>query len=87
MDYSFQPGTTRFIFRAQAKYFFPEGDPVFPGVPIRSPEEILASHGMRPGPTEVLDPGYELTLVKWERKPNLGSTAGDRTKSARVKPS
>ena len=33
----------------------PDGEPCFPGVPARSPQEILAGHGLRAGPSEVLD--------------------------------
>jgi dihydrofolate reductase len=33
----------------------PGGRPVFPGVPMHTPEEVLASHGLHPGPRQVLD--------------------------------
>ena len=29
----------------------PNGEPCFPGVPERSPQQILAAHGMRAGTT------------------------------------
>jgi riboflavin biosynthesis pyrimidine reductase len=45
----------------------PGGRPVFPGVPARTPEAILASHGLRPGVRQVLDPAAGLTVVSWER--------------------
>ena len=45
----------------------PGGRPVFPGVPERSPEELLASHGLTPDTTRVLDPSAGLTLTTWRR--------------------
>ena len=43
----------------------PGGRPVFPGVPEHTPEELLTSHGLRPGPTQMLDPKIDATLVTW----------------------
>ena len=34
----------------------PGGEPCFPGVPARSPQEILAAHGLRAGEPQMLDP-------------------------------
>src|SRR5262245_6366099 len=46
----------------------PGGRPVFPGVgPKRTPEEILAEHGLKPVPQHVLDPAARATLVSWQR--------------------
>jgi dihydrofolate reductase len=45
----------------------PGGRPVFPDVPGRSPEDVLAEHGLKPGATEILDPDADVTLVTWER--------------------
>jgi dihydrofolate reductase len=45
----------------------PGGRPVFPGVPARRPEEILASHGLVPDPPFVLDAAKGLTMVAWQR--------------------
>jgi hypothetical protein len=45
----------------------PGGRPVFPGVPQRSPEELLARHGLKPDPMRVLDGPAGLTLVTWRR--------------------
>jgi dihydrofolate reductase len=45
----------------------PGGRPVFPDVPRRSPEEVLAEHGLTPGPSHVLDPAVEASLVTWQR--------------------
>ena len=43
------------------------GRPIFPGVPTRTPEEVLASHGLHRGIPQVLDPAKGLTVVAWER--------------------
>jgi hypothetical protein len=49
------------------KVLLPGGRPVFPGVPARTPEEVLASHGLTSGPQQVLDAEKGLTLVSWQR--------------------
>ena len=33
----------------------PDGEPCFPGVPERSPQQILAEHGLAPGKAQILD--------------------------------
>ena len=43
----------------------PGGRPVFPEVPARSPEDVLASRGLKPGPAEILDSAADVTLVTW----------------------
>jgi dihydrofolate reductase len=45
----------------------PGGRPVFPRVPQRSPEEVLASHGLAPGPPQVLDAASGVSVVSWHR--------------------
>jgi dihydrofolate reductase len=46
----------------------PGGRPVFPGVgPDRTPEDILAQHGLKPGPQRVLDQAAGATLTTWTR--------------------
>jgi dihydrofolate reductase len=45
----------------------PGGRPVFPQVPQRTPEEVLASHGLRPDPPRVLDAGNDLSVTSWRR--------------------
>ena len=45
----------------------PRGRPVFPGVPTRTPEEVLASHGLDRGQRQVLDPAKGLVIVSWQR--------------------
>ena len=43
----------------------PGGRPVFPQVPASTAEEVLRSHGYRPGPTRLLDPENNIRLVTW----------------------
>jgi dihydrofolate reductase len=45
----------------------PRGRPVFPEVPTRTPEEVLASHGFDRGQRQVLDPAKGLAIVSWKR--------------------
>ena len=45
----------------------PGGRPVFPEVPTRTPEEVLASHGLDRGQRQVLDPAKGLVIVSWQR--------------------
>jgi len=47
----------------------PGGRPVFPQVPQRSPEDVLASHSLKPGSPQVLDAASGLTVVSWRRVP------------------
>jgi hypothetical protein len=50
-----------------SKVTLPGGRPVFPGVPASTPEEILARHGLTPGPQQMLDAENGVTLVSWQR--------------------
>jgi dihydrofolate reductase len=46
----------------------PGGRPVFPAVGrTQTPEDVLAAHGLRPGPERVLDQAARATLVTWHR--------------------
>jgi dihydrofolate reductase len=45
----------------------PGGRPLFPGVPARTPEDLLASHGLKAGPVRTLDAAANVTLVTWRR--------------------
>jgi hypothetical protein len=45
----------------------PGGRPVFPAIPPRTPEQLLARHGLKPGVTRVLDASAGLTLTPWQR--------------------
>src|SRR5450432_803091 len=37
----------------------PDGEPCFPGVPRHSPQQILATHGLRAGEVQILDPAHD----------------------------
>jgi hypothetical protein len=45
----------------------PGGRPVFADVPARTPEDVLAGHGLRPGPRRTLDVAENVTLTAWSR--------------------
>jgi dihydrofolate reductase len=63
-------GVDAFHLSRAGKVRLPGGRPVFPEVPGLTPEEVLAKHGLLPGPTEVLDSDADATLVTWEpRRP------------------
>ena len=49
----------------------PGGRPVFPGVPARTPEEVLASHGLVRGGRHSLDRANGVTIDTW-RRPRAG---------------
>jgi dihydrofolate reductase len=46
----------------------PDGTPVFPEVPARTPEEVLSSHGLAAGAERVLDAAAGVTLTDWTRQ-------------------
>ncbi len=46
----------------------PGGEPCFPGVPARSPQQILAAHGLRAGDAQLLDADDEVTVTPWRRR-------------------
>ena len=43
----------------------PGGEPCFPGVPTRSPQDILTAHGLRAGEPQMLDAAQEVTVTPW----------------------
>jgi dihydrofolate reductase len=45
----------------------PGGHPCFPGVPERSPEAILAAHGLEAGKPQILDAAHGVTVTPWRR--------------------
>ena len=50
----------------------PDGEPCFPGVPARSPQQILAAHGLTAGDPEILDPGFDVSVTPWRRETKSG---------------
>ena|ERR1700736_6298932 len=45
----------------------PGGQPCFSGVPARSPETILAAHGLIAGASELLDAAHDVRVTPWRR--------------------
>ncbi|WP_092518921.1 dihydrofolate reductase [Afipia sp. GAS231] len=45
----------------------PGGEPCFPGVPDRSPQQVLAAHGLRAGEPQMLDATYDVSVTPWRR--------------------
>jgi hypothetical protein len=45
----------------------PDGEPCFPGVPVRSPQQILAAHGLKAGAPQMLDPADDVSVTPWRR--------------------
>jgi hypothetical protein len=45
----------------------PGGTPCFPGVPERSPQAILAAHGLEAGDAQILDAAHDVTVTPWRR--------------------
>jgi hypothetical protein len=50
-----------------ARVKIPGGEGCFPGVPEHSPQEILASHDLRPGEPQVLDATADVSVTPWRR--------------------
>lgn len=48
----------------------PNGRPVFPGVPDRTPEALLAEAGLTPGEPHMLDRTRDVSVVTWQRSHN-----------------
>jgi dihydrofolate reductase len=49
------------------KVRLPDGEPCFPGVPRRSPQQILAAHGLQAGEAMILDPEDGVSVTQWRR--------------------
>jgi dihydrofolate reductase len=45
----------------------PGGEPCFPGVPKRSPQEILAAHGLKANDPQILDAAHDVSVTPWRR--------------------
>jgi len=49
------------------KVKLPGGEGCFPGVPERTPQHILAAHGLSAGETQMLDPLEQVSVTPWRR--------------------
>jgi hypothetical protein len=45
----------------------PGGEGCFVAVPERTPHEVLAAHGLKPGEAQVLDAAHDVTVTPWRR--------------------
>jgi dihydrofolate reductase len=45
----------------------PDGEPCFPGVPQRSPQNILSAHGLKAGEPQILDATENVVVTPWRR--------------------
>jgi dihydrofolate reductase len=45
----------------------PDGEACFPVVPEHSPQQILASHGLKAGETQMLDAAFGVGVTAWRR--------------------
>jgi hypothetical protein len=46
----------------------PGGEPCFPGVPEKSPQQILAANGLKAGETQMLDAAHNVSVTPWRRR-------------------
>ena len=49
------------------KVRLPGGEPCFPGVPERSPQQVLAAHGLKADDPQPLDPADDVSVTPWRR--------------------
>jgi hypothetical protein len=50
-----------------SKVRLPGGEACFPGVPLHSPQDILAAHGLGAGDSRVLDAANGVSVTPWRR--------------------
>ena len=50
-----------------ARLRLPGGEPCFGGVPVQTPQQVLAAHGLKPGETQILDAANDVTVTPWRR--------------------
>src|SRR5262245_658471 len=61
-------GYDKFHLSQAPRVRIPGGLPLFPEIgPGRTAEDLLASHGLKPGPRQVLDAAAAVTLITWTR--------------------
>jgi dihydrofolate reductase len=56
-----------FFLSQAARVRIGDGEGCFGGVPERTPQQILAAHGLKAGEPEMLDPAEEVSLTPWRR--------------------
>jgi hypothetical protein len=50
------------------KVKIPGGEGCFPGVPARTPQQILGSHGLKAGAPQLIDTAENVTVTPWRRE-------------------
>ena len=50
------------------KVKIPGGDGCFPGVPARTPQQILSSHGLKAGSPQLIDAAENVSVTPWRRE-------------------
>ncbi|QPF87720.1 dihydrofolate reductase [Bradyrhizobium genosp. L] len=45
----------------------PDGEPCFPGVPARTPQQVLAAHGLVAGEPQLIDAEHDVSVTPWRR--------------------
>ena len=45
----------------------PDGQGGFPGVPQKTPQEILSAHGLAPSDVRKLEPAHDVNVTAWRR--------------------
>ena len=63
----FMDGYDTFWLSQAPRVRLPGGEPCFPGVPTRSPQQILAAHGLKAGETRILDSANDVSVTSWRR--------------------
>jgi hypothetical protein len=46
----------------------PGGEPCFGGVPERSPQQVLAAHGLKAAESIILDEAFDVSVTAWRRE-------------------
>lgn len=50
-----------------SKVRIPDGEPCFPGVPARTPQQVLSAHGLHPGAPQLIDAEHDVSVTPWRR--------------------
>ncbi|MCA6126246.1 dihydrofolate reductase [Bradyrhizobium sp. WSM 1704] len=49
------------------KVRIPDGRPCFPGVPARTPQQVLSAHGLVAGEAQLIDKDHDVSVTPWRR--------------------
>nr|WP_210291356.1 dihydrofolate reductase [Bradyrhizobium elkanii] len=45
----------------------PDGEPCFPGVPARTPQQVLSAHGLHAAAPQLIDAAHDVSVTPWRR--------------------